>query len=67
MNAELEKKIYKIGKKILDELKLHETDLIISVKRSLLDVNSYLITVNSHQILHISDDEIKYLREHRND
>ena len=67
MNEELERKLFKIGKKILDELNLYETDLIISMKRSLLDVNSYLITVNSHQILHISDDEIKYLREHRND
>ena len=60
----LKKKIYEIGKMLLDELDLHRDDVIVTMKKNLFD--EYTIS-NPHFICHISEDELAYFRKHRND
>ena len=61
MNKILYKKIFQIGKKVFDELQLHETEIVVSIKNTIF--NDYLITIGTHPLLHISDDELKDFRK----
>ena len=60
----LKKKIYTIGKAVLEELEIHRSKMIITMEKSIFD--DYLIS-NPHSICHISEEELTYFREHRND
>lgn len=65
MIEELEKKLLKIGKEILDELELHNHDITIEGIKMIS--GDYIIDVNGHFICQLSSDEFKYLEEHRNE
>ena len=65
MNKELEKKLLKIGKKLLDELKLHGEDVTIQMTKVVS--GNYKIEINGYNISLISNDELTYLEEHKND
>jgi len=65
MINELNRKLLKIGKRILDELKIPNRDAIIQMTK--VDSENYRIEINTRTVCHLSNDELTYLEEHRND
>ena len=65
LDAELVGKIYRIGIIVLNELILHKTNIVISMSKNEMFDDDYLITINKHPIVHISNNQIIELENRR--